>query len=123
MLVATNATSTDIVEAGKRLYYQFQFPSDGVTITLNTTSGSVVCYASDRYRNPNAAQGFDWRIEVSGYADVFLDPSLLSRSPGSTIYVGIEGVGASNQFTLGNTEGDRRGYKIPVDIFNLLYVS
>lgn len=118
-MVATNTTSMDRVGAGKRIYYQFQFPSDGVTITLNITSGSVVCYASDRYRNPNEAQGYDWKIEVSGYADVFLDPSLLSRSPGSTIYVAIEGVGVSNNFTLGNIEGDRRGYKIPIGIFNL----
>lgn len=110
MVLATNATSTDTVEEGTRVYYQFQFPSDGVTIILNVTSGYVICYASDRYQNPNEAQGYDWKIEVSGYADIYLNPSYLSRSAGSTVYVAIEGVNASNHFTLGNDEGDRRGY-------------
>ena len=110
VVLATNATSTDTVEEGTRVYYQFQFPSDGVTIILNVTSGYVICYASDRYQNPNEAQGYDWRIEVSGYADIYLNPSYLSRSAGSTVYVAIEGVNASNHFTLGNDEGDRRGY-------------
>ena len=80
-----------------------------MTIQLNVSYGSVVCYASDRYQNPNEAQGYDWRIEVSTFADVFLDPALLSRTPGTTIYVAIEGSSSSNTFTLGNTEGDRRG--------------
>ena len=80
-----------------------------MTIQLTVSIGYVVCYASDRYQNPNAAQGYDWRIEVSGYADVFLDPSLLSRTVGSTVYVAIEGTSTTNTFTLGNTEGDRRG--------------
>ena len=83
-----------------------------MTIKLNITSGSVICYVSDHYRNPNEVQGYDWRIEVSDYADIFLDPSDLSRSAGTTIYVGIEGVGVSNHFTLGNNEGDRRGYMV-----------
>ena len=99
----------DTIEEGKRVYFQFPFPTDGVTIQLNITTGSVICYASDRYQNPNEAQGYDWKVEVSAYADVFLDPSLLSRSVGAIVYVGIEGVSVSNTFTLGNTEGDRRG--------------
>ena len=108
-MVATNTTSTGTVRKGERIYYRFTFLTSGVTITLNVIGGFVVCYASDRYRNPNEAQGYDWRIEVGGYADVYLDPSLLSRTPGATLYVAIEGVNTSNHFTLGNTEGDRRG--------------
>ena len=108
-MVATNSSSVGTVGKGQRAYFQFDFPSSGVTITLNISSGYVVCYASDRYRNPNEVQGYDWRIEVGGYADTFLDPSLLLRSPGTTVYVAIEGNSTSNQFTLGNTEGDRRG--------------
>ena len=91
------------------MYYQFDFPRNGVTITLNITFGYVICYVSDRYRNPNEAQGYDWRIEVSGYSNTFLDPSLLSRLPGPVVYISIEGSNLSNQFTLGNSEGDRRG--------------
>lgn len=109
--IAVNGTSTDTVEHGDRKYFQFPFPSYGVTLRLTVSTGYVICYASDRYANPNQEQGYDWRIEVSSFADVFLDPSLLSRTPGTTIYVAIEGYnnGASSTFTLGNTEGDRRG--------------
>ena len=108
-MITTNSTSVGTVGEGERLYYQFDFPSDGVTITLNISLGYVICYASDRYRNPNEVQGYDWRIEVGGYADTFLDPNLLSRSAGTIVYVAIEGSNRLNQFTLGNTEGDRRG--------------
>lgn len=109
--IAVNGTSTDTVVHGDRKYFQFPFPSYGVTLQLTVSTGYVICYASDRYANPNQEQGYDWRVEVSSFADVFLDPSLLSRTPGTTIYVAIEGYnnGASSTFTLGNTEGDRRG--------------
>jgi hypothetical protein len=107
-VISTNTTSTNTVEKGERVYYQFDFPGNGVTITLNVTLGYVICYVSDQYRNPNDVQGYDWRIEVSGYSNTFLDPLLLSRSPGPTVYISIEGSDSSNQFTLGNTEGDRR---------------
>lgn len=109
MQVAVNSSSSDTVGNGERSYFQFPFPSYGVTIQLSVNVGYVVCYASDRYQNPNEAQGYDWRIEVSSYSDVFLDPSLISRSVGSTVYVAIEGTSTSNTFTLGNIEGDRRG--------------
>ena len=108
-VISTNTTSTNTVGKGERVYYQFDFPGNGVTITLNVTFGYIVCYVSDRYRNPNEAQGYDWRVEVSGYSNTFLDPSLLSRTPGPIVYISIEGNYSSNQFTLGNIEGDRRG--------------
>ena len=109
--IAVNGTSTDTVGDGDRIYFQFPFPSYGVTLQLTVSTGYVICYASDRYQNPNEAQGYDWRVEVSGFANVFLDPALLSRTPGTIIYVAIEGSynGGSSTFTLGNTEGDRRG--------------
>lgn len=109
MQVAVNSSSSDTVGYGERSYFQFPFPSYGVTIQVSVSVGYVICYASDRYQNPNAVQGYDWRIEISSYSDVFLDPSLLSRPVGSTVYVAIEGSSTSNTFTLGNTEGDRRG--------------
>ena len=107
--VALNGSSTDTVGYRERVYFQFPFPTYGVTIQLSITSGTVVCYASDRYENPNEEQGYDWRVETSSYVDVFLDPSLLSYSAGSIVYVAIEGNAVSNTFTLGNMEGDRRG--------------
>ena len=91
------------------MYFEFPFPTYGVTIQLTVSSGYVICFASDIYRNPNEAQGYTWRIEVSGFEDIFLDPLLLSYTPGSVVYVAIEGASSSSSsFTLANTEGDRR---------------
>ena len=111
VVIAINSTLIDTIGEGDRVYYQFDFPSNGVTVVLNVTTGYIICYASDRYQNPNEAQGYDWRVKVSGYADVFLDPSLLPRSPGSTVYIGLEGSDQTNHFNLQNTEGDRRGWQ------------
>ena len=94
---------------GERLFFRLLFPSDGLTIQLTATSGRVVCYASDRIRNPTGTQGYDWRVETDGYTDVFIDPILLDRDPGQYIYVAIEGLQTNNNFSLNSTQGDRRG--------------
>lgn len=98
----------DTIEEGDIIYYQLYFPSSGVTISLNITSGSVISYASDQYQNPNEAQGYDWRIITSSYADAFLDPHL-SNSSGATLYVSIEAINTSSDFILRTIVGDRRG--------------
>ena len=72
----------------------------------------MVCYASDRYRNPTSTQGYDWRVETDGYTDVYIDPELLNRDAGPYIYVAIEGLESDCDFSLNSTEGDRRGLYI-----------
>ena len=77
-------------------------------MTLNVATGTINCYASDRFQNPNE-ELYDWKIVVSGYSDVFIDPDLIDRKPGNNIYIGLQGVGSSNTFTLDSTTGDTRG--------------
>ena len=94
---------------GERLFYQLNFPSSGLTIQLRAVSGRVVCYASDRLTNPTGTQGYDWRVETDDYVDTYIDPVLLGRTPGLYIYISIEGLQTSNNFSLNSTVGDRRG--------------
>ena len=106
MTVGTAVTTS--LGAGSISYYQYPFPSNGLTITLNVGTGLIYCYASDRFQNPNE-ENYDWKIVVSGYADVFIDPNLLGRTPGSNIYIGLQGGQSSNTFTLDSATGDMRG--------------
>ena len=94
---------------GERVYYRFNFPSTGLTIRLNVGVGYIVCYASDSNQNPNAVQGYDWRVETSGYIDTFIDPTLLGRPAGQYVYISLEGSQSSNSFSVNSSSGDRRG--------------
>ena len=98
---------TSSVGNGSINYYQYDFQPNGITIT-NVGTGTIKCYASDRFQNPNEEQ-YDWFVVVSGYADTFIDPNLVGRTPGSNIYIGLQGVTLSNTFTLDSTTGDNRG--------------
>lgn len=100
------------VDQGERLFYKCPFPVVGLTIGLTVTSGRVVCYISDRYRNPTSTQGYDWRIESDGYTDVYIDPELLNRDPGQYMYIAVEGLASNCDFSLNTTEGDRRGLQL-----------
>ena len=100
---------TTSVGAGEREFFRFPFPMDGLTIQLTADTGRVVCYVSDRIRNPTNTQGYDWRIETDNYSDVYIDPELLNHDAGQYIYAAVEGIETSNNFTLNSTEGDRQG--------------
>lgn len=103
---------TGSVDQGERLFYKCPFPVVGLTVGLTVTSGRVVCYISDRYRNPTSMQGYDWRIESDGYKDVYIDPELLNRDPGQNVYIAVEGLESNCDFSLNTTEGDRRGLQL-----------
>ena len=106
---STGEVKTGTLVQGERLFYRFDFPPNGLTIQLTAAYGSVVCYASDRLNNPTETQGYDWKVETDDYVDTFIDPILLGRSHGQYIYIAIEGLGSSNNFSLNSTEGDHRG--------------
>ena len=113
IVIAPQAVSLDVdvsnsLTSGQRMYYQFVFGSNGVTVRLTVSSGTVICYASDLIQNPNDEQGYVWKVTSSGFVNVFLDPSSLNRPVGSTLYVALEGSSSSNSFTLSATSGDRR---------------
>ena len=96
------------LSSGQRLYYKFAFATNGITLRLNVTTGTIICYASDLIQNPNEQQGYVWKITSSTYIDVFLDPTSLNRPAGSFVYVALEGSGTTNNFRLNSSTGDRR---------------
>ena len=106
--MSSNTGVSDSLGNGRRLYYEFVFDATGVTLRLNITTGTIVCYASDLVQNPNEEQGYVWKVTSSSYIDVFLDPSSLTRATGSSLYVALEGADTSNTFSLNSTTGDRR---------------
>lgn len=113
-LTAPQVVSFDVdvsnsLGAYQRLFYQLVFATNGITIRLTVTSGTVICYASDVTQNPTADQGYVWTVTTSGYVDIFLDPSTLNRNAGSSLYIALEGSSAStNTFTFSSSTGDRR---------------
>ena len=111
------------MDQGKRLFFRLVFPSNGLTIQLSAICGRVVCYASDRLTNPTGTQGYEWRVETDDYKDVFIDPILLNRDPGQYIYISVEGIHASNNFSLNSTAGDHRGlHCLIASQISMLYV-
>ena len=94
--------------SGERLYYEFAFATNGVTLRLNVTTGTIICYASDLIQRPNEEQGYVWMVTISAYLDVFLDPGSLNRPAGSSLYITLEGSQTSNNFNLNSSTGDRR---------------
>ena len=93
---------TGSVQQGRSVIYFVPFPSNGLTIRVEAITGSVRCYASDTNQRPNSLD-YVWSLTISDFDDVFIDPSTLGRTPGSTLYITLEGVFTSNNFTL-NTQ-------------------
>ena len=87
------------------LYFSFPFSSSGITIRIDAFVGGIRCYASDTNPRPSSMD-YIWTLVITGYGDAFLDPSRLGRTPGSRVYVALQGVNAVNSFTLNTTIGD-----------------
>ena len=97
----------DHVQQGKTLYYYVMHtPSSGLTVQIDALVGSVRFYASHTYTRPSASS-YTWTLDVSDYNDIFLDPSTVGLSPGSTLYLAIVGITNSNNFTLSTSSGDK----------------
>ena len=96
----------DTLSQGQFRYYEYPFPVIGLTIWLSVGLGRVVCYASDRVLNPSEDNGYDWKIETSGFVDTFLDPASLGRPAGAAVFIALQGVLVANNFTLNSTSGN-----------------
>lgn len=96
---------TDTLDMEEFEYYQFPFPTEGITLKLEVQRGYIVCYASDRVRNPDESD-YEWRIETDRYSDAFIDPSTLGRPAGDSLYVALKGTQLNNTFTLDSTTED-----------------
>ena len=95
----------DSIGGGQSRYYIFPFLSVGVTVRVEVFRGGVWCYASDTNRNPSSVD-YIWRLYISEYNDSFIDPALLGRAAGTSLYIAIEGTGVTNDFSLNSTTGD-----------------
>ncbi|MCG8626885.1 MAG: hypothetical protein MJE68_33395 [Proteobacteria bacterium] len=93
------------MEQGRSVIYFVPFPSNGLTIRIEAITGTIRCYASDTSQRPNAMDNV-WNLVISEYDDDFLDPFSLGRTPGTTLYITLEGVDTNNEFTLNTTYGD-----------------
>ena len=96
----------DTLIQGQFRYYEYSFPVTGLTVRLDVGLGRVVCYASDRIPNPSEDNGYDWKIEASGFVDTFLDPASLGRPAGVIVFIALQGVLDANNFTLNSTTGN-----------------
>ena len=96
---------SDTITSGQFRYYIFPFPIEGITIRVEVFSGQVWCYGSDIERNPSS-HNYVWSLFISGYDDTYIDTASLERTPGAFLFVAIEGVSLSNDFTLNSTVGD-----------------
>ena len=90
---------------GQLKFYIYPFSVVGVTVRVEVLGGGVWCYASDTERNPSS-DNYIWRLFISEYDDSYIDPAYLNRPVGDFLYIGIEGVDLSNNFTLDSTVGD-----------------
>ena len=87
------------------VYYFIPFSSRGVTIRIDALVGGIRCYASDTNRRPSSTS-YVWTLVITDYDDSFLDPSTLGRTPGSNVYIALQGINAVNTFTMNTTIGD-----------------
>ena len=96
---------SDSIGSGRFRYYIFPFLTGGVTIRVEVFRGDVWCYASDTNRNPSSGN-YIWRLFISDYNDSYIDPISLGRTAGDFLFISIEGMDNSNNFTLNSTTGD-----------------
>ena len=95
--------STGLPSAGQYVYFWFSaWSSSGVTVSITLSSGSVVCYASDRFQTPSNLPGYsDWTLTITNeYTEMFIDPSTLGRPIGSFLSFAFLGQQSLNNFTI-----------------------
>ena len=95
----------DSISSGQFRYYIFPFLTGGVTVRVEVFRGGVWCYASDTNRNPNSGN-YIWRLFISSYNDSYIDPTSLEMTAGDFLFIAIEGIDPTNDFTLNSTSGD-----------------
>ena len=104
---------SDTITSGQFRYYIFPFPIEGITIRVEVFSGQVWCYGSDIERNPSS-YNYLWSLFISGYDDTYIE-----RTPGEFLFVAIEGISLSNNFTLNSTVGDTSiAGKASINLYN-----
>ena len=107
----------DSIGSGQFRYYIFPFISGGITVRVEVFRGGVWCYASDTNRNPSSTD-HTWRLLATGYNDSYIDSTLLDETPGDSLFIAIEGIESTNNFSVNSTSGDTsiKGTKLLISI-------
>lgn len=102
------------LDIGESIRFQYQLPTDGMTIMMCIRQGNVVLYASTKITSPNSAF-YEHKLDVSGKSsddkvcdDVYIaiGPSselkreLSSQQANITLYVSLNGEDEYNEFLL-----------------------
>ena len=106
--IAIDEEVTSTVSIGKIKYINYELPPDeqGLTIQLNVSNGgTAVLYTSTLVRTPNEAL-YDVKVVSDGWGDAYIDPSQLSPTGGSTVYVAVEGLTNNTELTISADVGD-----------------
>lgn len=89
--------------AGQYVYFWIpSWTSAGVTVSITLSSGSVICYASDRFQTPSSSPGYaDWVVTITNsYMEMYLNPSTLGRPIGSFLSFAFLGQQSANNFSI-----------------------
>ena len=106
------------------LYYVVTpFSRSGVTVRIEALVGGIHCYASDINRRPNSTD-YIWALLITDYDDVYLVPSTLGHIQRNyRLYIALQGVNASNTFTLNTTIGDTSIQSMRFKIIRYCFIS
>ena len=106
--------SSNTLRVSQSAYYNLPYPSEGATISLTVTSGSIACYGSVTTRNPSGSD-YTWMIHSSGNDDLYLDPELLAGITRPRAFIGIHGTGSTNTFSFTTFRGFPTSGKFVLD--------
>lgn len=103
--VDSEAAIGDTVLQGGIKFYSSPFFTNGTTLKLIVIIGTINCYASDRFRNPNQYE-YDWTVEVRDYWEIYFDPLTLPRPAESILYMSFLGLDISNTYQVDISSGN-----------------
>ena len=93
-------------------YYRVQIPPDGVTFKFDIQDGRFLICGSTNTRNPDCRDpsSYEWRCEANSFCNYYaIGMARKRRQTGSNfMFISIEGVEKTNNFTMEVEEGDKR---------------
>ena len=92
---------------GEYEFFKVAFGGSGITISLAVRQGEVLLYVGDQAQSVNDVEGnYDWTLTTDWYKDIFIDPALVNRSIGYTMYITLKGNASFNNVTIDTSYGD-----------------
>ena len=64
-------------------------------------------YATDQSQSVSEVEGnYDWTLTTNWYKDIFIDPALMNRSAGNSLYITLLGNASYSNVTVETSYGD-----------------